>query len=208
MYKFEIVKKGYDCFQVENYISNEIENNKRVLADKNIRIQELLHQNEELKKQLTEYKAREANVNKALVTAIEKSQEMEQVAKNSYNMELERLKIWKNKWIAYVENLKDNYKINQAKGEVVGILSCLEQELLDSIKGGINLAFNNPQTEPEKQYNKEVDRIERKKEQENQEKTNSKQTEIEAEAEDNFDEIDKILSNPEFNNLIKSLGIA
>lgn len=212
MYKFDIVKRGYDCLQVENYIGNEIENYKKITQEKNIRIQELLHQNDVLKKQLAEYRDRAENVNQALVTAIEKSQEMEQLAQNSYNVELERLKIWRNKWISYVENLKENYQISEVKGEVIGILSNLEQELLEKIKDGINLSFRKPQNQAEIQYNSELNRNLQKREEKLEEKQNQKpslkQKDISAEAEDNFDEIDKILANPEFNNLIKSLGIA
>lgn len=195
MYKFEIVKKGYNTLQVDNFISKEIEDYKQAVQDKNIRLQELLHQNADLKKQLQECRSREANVNQALVTAIEKSQEMEQIAKNSYNLELERLRVWRNKWIGYVENLKKSCKLTECKGEVIGILSSLEQELLENIKCGINLSYTKNLSEPEKQYNRELERIERKKE-----KT--------TDHDENFDELDKILSNPEFNDLIKSLGIA
>ena len=74
MYKFDTVKKGYDKVQVDNYINREIDSYKQTISDKNMRISELLHQNNNLNKQIDEFKLREDNVNKALITAIEKAQ--------------------------------------------------------------------------------------------------------------------------------------
>ena len=74
MYSFDIVKKGYNKEQVDSYIAKETDSYKQTIADKNMRISELLHLNNNLNKQLDEYKMREDNVNKALITAIEKAQ--------------------------------------------------------------------------------------------------------------------------------------
>ena len=95
MYNFDIAKKGYNTEQVDRYITKEIDSYKQVVAEKNMRISELLHMNNNLNKQIDEYKLREDNVNKALITAIEKAQEMESLIKKSYNIELERLRIWR-----------------------------------------------------------------------------------------------------------------
>lgn len=196
MYNFEIVKKGYNSSQVDNYITKEIDSYKKVVAEKNMRISELLHMNNNLNKQIEEYKAREDNVNKALITAIEKCEEMELLVKKSYNIELERLRIWRDKWLIYADKCKAVAGFNSIKGEVIGVLAALEEELISRINSGITLSTEKNLSEPEAQYNKELARMESKRA---------------ATAEDfvNTDEeIEKILSNPEFNKLIKSLGIA
>ena len=117
MYSFDIVKKGYNKEQVDSYIAKETDSYKQTIADKNMRISELLHLNNNLNKQLDEYKMREDNVNKALITAIEKAQEMEMLVKKSYNIELERLRIWRDKWNSYAEKCKGIVGFNSLKGD-------------------------------------------------------------------------------------------
>ncbi len=196
MYKFDTVKKGYDKVQVDNYINREIDSYKQTISDKNMRISELLHQNNNLNKQIDEFKLREDNVNKALITAIEKAQEMEMLVKKSYNIELERLRIWRDKWVSYAEKCKKTVGFNSVKGEVIGVLSTLENELIERINQGITLNTQVVLNEAEEQYSKEKARLDSKK--------NVDSEYIIATDE----EIEKILNNPEFNNLIKSLGIA
>ncbi len=196
MYKFDIVKKGYNKEQVDSYIAREIDSYKQTISDKNMRISELLHLNNNLNKQLDEYKLREDNVNKALITAIEKSQEMEMLVKKSYNIELERLRIWRDKWVSYAEKCKGIVGFTSVKGEVIGVLTMLEDELVQRINKGISLSTDVGLNEAEEQYSKELARIESK--------NNVSKDDLIA----SDDEIEKILSNPEFNKLIKSLGIA
>ncbi len=196
MYKFDIVKKGYNKEQVDSYIAREIDSYKQTVSDKNMRISELLHLNNNLNKQLDEYKLREDNVNKALITAIEKSQEMEMLVKKSYNIELERLRIWRDKWVSYAEKCKGIVGFTSVKGEVIGVLTMLEDELVQRINKGISLSTDVGLNEAEEQYSKELARIESK--------NNVSKDDLIA----SDDEIEKILSNPEFNKLIKSLGIA
>ena len=196
MYKFDTVKKGYDKVQVDNYINREIDSYKQTISDKNMRISELLHQNNNLNKQIDEYKLREDNVNKALITAIEKAQEMEMLVKKSYNIELERLRIWRDKWVSYAEKCKKTVGFNSVKGEVIGVLSTLENELIERINQGITLNTQVALNEAEEQYSKEKARLDSKKTVDSEDMIATDE------------EIEKILNNPEFNNLIKSLGIA
>ena len=196
MYSFDIVKKGYNKEQVDSYIAKETDSYKQTIADKNMRISELLHLNNNLNKQLDEYKMREDNVNKALITAIEKAQEMEMLVKKSYNIELERLRIWRDKWNSYAEKCKGIVGFNSLKGEVIGVLSVLENELIERIDKGIALNTKAGLNEAEEQYSKEVARIQ------------SKQNKANEDLIATDEEIERMLSNPDFNNLIKSLGIA
>ena len=76
------------------------------------------------------------------------------------------------------------------------MLSTLENELIERINQGITLNTQVALNEAEEQYSKEKARLDSKK--------NVDSEDIIATDE----EIEKILNNPEFNNLIKSLGIA
>ncbi len=76
------------------------------------------------------------------------------------------------------------------------MLYTLENELIERINQGITLNTQVVLNEAEEQYSKEKARLDSKK--------NVDSEDIIATDE----EIEKILNNPEFNNLIKSLGIA
>ena len=96
----------------------------------------------------------------------------------------------------YAEKCKKTVGFNSVKGEVIGVLSTLENELIERINQGITLNTQVALNEAEEQYSKEKARLDSKK--------NVDSEDIIATDE----EIEKILNNPEFNNLIKSLGIA
>ena len=118
------------------------------------------------------------------------------LVKKSYNIELERLRIWRDKWNSYAEKCKGIVGFNSLKGEVIGVLSVLENELIERIDKGIALNTKAGLNEAEEQYSKEVARIQ------------SKQNKANEDLIATDEEIERILSNPDFNNLIKSLGIA
>lgn len=234
MSRFNIVKKGYDVSEVEGYIARQTLSDNKCLQEKSMRIEELLVENNCLKGQLVQYKSREANVNDALITAIDKAQEMEYVAKMRYELELERVKTFRDKWIRYCDSMKDKCDIKESKGEVIGVLDSLETELSDSICSGIKFNLRELNTDAELQFRDEASRILNKLQTggdirspferiiESDEQINdkiAKSSNIECIADggnlmsiDNLDEIPSeisdIINNPDFEELCKKLGLA
>ena len=94
----------------------------------------------------------------------------------------------------YAEKCKTTVGFKSIKGEVIGILSALEGELIKRISNGISLNTVENLTDAEEQYSKELARMGGKS--------------LEEDFSTDDEEIEKILANPEFNKLIKSLGIA
>ncbi len=159
MSRFNIVKKGYQVSEVDGYLNKLAVSEKKCLQEKSLRIEDLLAENNSLKGQLVQYKGREANVNNALITALDKAQEMEYIAKMRYELELERVKVFRDKWINYCDSVKDRCEITESKGEVIGVLDCLAAELAESICSGISFNMSEVNSDAEKQYRSEAGRI-------------------------------------------------
>ena len=236
MSKFNIVKKGYDMSEVEGYLAKQALGDKQCIQDKNLRIEDLLSEVNSLKGQLEQFKGRESNVNNALITALDKAQEMEYVAKMRYELELERVKIFRTKWINYCDNIKEKNNIIESKGDVIGVLDFLVSDLTESIRNGIKFCLKDVGSEVEEQYREESDRIlnslkcsDRNIKSQfevnadggkevlvkiKKTKTkNSKDLEVENDNVENSSknvpsEIDEIINNPEFEDLCKRLGLA
>lgn len=150
MYNFNIVKKGYNSAQVDTFI-NELNNkNKTIIDEKTLRIEELRNENYVLQKELIEYKKREDNVNQALITAVEKSKELEYSIKIRFELEYERLKLFRKKWELYIEDLLNNGVVVDDYNETLSTLKMYESEFKTNFLTGIALntvSTNNDNTE-------------------------------------------------------------
>ena len=235
MSKFNIVKKGYDISEVESYLAKQAISDKQCIQDKSLRIEDLIAEVNCLKGQLSQFKSRESNVNNALITALDKAQEMEYVAKMRYELELERVKIFRNKWMSYCDNIKEKCKITESKGEVIGVLDLLVSDLADSISNGIKFSLNDVDSDVTAQYREEANRIlnsvkngekaiknqfeagaidsscaaikpRKGKSKEIKEKITTMEDDIIQNTVPS--EIDDIINNPDFEDLCKKLGLA
>lgn len=147
MYNFNVVKKGYNSAQVDTYINDINNKNKSIVDEKTLRVEELRNENYNLQKELMEYKKREDNVNQALITAVEKSKELEYSIKIRFELEYERLKLFRNKWEQYIETLFNNNVIVNDYNETLGTLKMYESEFKSSFLSGLSLNNSSMPTE-------------------------------------------------------------
>lgn len=219
MATFDIVKRGYDKKQVDDYMANITFKESNSNNEKNIRINELITQNNLLRGELNAYKKREEKVNNALVLAVEKANDIEKMANKRVQLELERIRAFSAKWIQYCDNIKVSNGIKERKGEVVAVLKNLENEFIESFDKGLNLKSKADTNEADLQYQAEVNRLINgvKKEsinasqfavKEKGEKGTVKDDtkKIQETLHDDLD-VDKLLNAPEFEELCKKLGI-
>lgn len=217
---FDIAKKGYDKKQVEDYLANMALKENNSNNDKNVRINELITQNNLLRGELNAYKKREEKVNNALVLAVEKANDIEKMANKRVQIELERIRAFSNKWVQYCDNIKVTNGIKERKGEVVAILKNLENEFIESFDKGLNLKCKADVNEADLQYQEEVNRLINGVKNDTLQssqfsvkecgsdkcKEKNKAREIEQTLHDDVD-VDKLLNAPEFEELCKKLGI-
>lgn len=208
MARFNVVKKGYDITEVDDYINNITYKEKESISDKSLRINELLEQVNRLKGELEEYKLREEKVNNALVQAVEKANDIEKFAKAQAKAELERMKLYRDKWIRYCDNVKAETGVKERKSEVVSVLKHLENEFRKSFDEGIKLKSKADINEVEQQYQDEVNRLMQGKkiDEASPFARNMSGKSLDDSLKEDI-EVEKLLDTPEFEELCKKLGI-
>lgn len=101
---FRIKIKGYDKKQVDDYIiglSSQFEKSNAELRD---RIKRLENENDELYRNLCDYRRREESISTALMNAIDKAKEIDYASKVRFALEGERLSDFSRKWTAYCKS--------------------------------------------------------------------------------------------------------
>jgi len=109
MDNFSRTKYGYSPAEVDDYLVRiKLENETRV-RKQNERIENMKRKNHELETKIEFYKRREAQISKALVTAVQKSSEIEQSARAVYDLEVKRVQLLYKKWEMLLVELKEKY---------------------------------------------------------------------------------------------------
>lgn len=109
MKKFSIQKKGYSIEEVDDYlISQELEN-ENILKEKQSRIDELRKENFDLSKKLQEYELKEKSISSALTIATDKANEIVDVSKHKYSLELKNLDDFYKRWETFFSELIKRY---------------------------------------------------------------------------------------------------
>jgi len=65
-------------------------------------------------KLIEEYRRKESEINSALVAAVDKAREMEDIAQKKYDLEIQRLKLFNAKWQSYFNEIIKRYPIDDS----------------------------------------------------------------------------------------------
>ena len=105
MAKFKIAFKGYDKAEVDAYLHKTKEYHESHVRDLEEAIKRLKEENDYLYAKNSEYHRNEEKVSNAIVKAMEIKGELEREIKKKIELEEDRLKIFKTKWLAYVRGI-------------------------------------------------------------------------------------------------------
>lgn len=103
---FSLVKRGYDIRQVDDYIEHLNLNNDIQFAKQRDRIKELQAENDELKLKLEEYAKKEGSISDALLVAVDKAKQIEEVSKKVYDLEIQKIRLLYNRYKNLLQDLK------------------------------------------------------------------------------------------------------
>ena len=98
MAKFNLDNNGYNIVEVEEYIDSLTLKYEKRLSEQKDQIFALRNENAMLGASLNEYKLKEEEVSKALVFAVEKSEQIEKGSKKIYDLEIRRLRLIYTRW--------------------------------------------------------------------------------------------------------------
>ena len=98
MAKFNIDKKGYNTTEVDEYITNLYLKYEEKLAEQKDRVVALKNEVETLNERLSGFLNKDEQISKALIYAVEKSEQIENNAKTVYNLEIKRINALYSRW--------------------------------------------------------------------------------------------------------------
>ena len=127
--RFAICRKGYDIDAVESYIALESAKCDEVQAEQRARISDLKKECEDLRAQIGVLKGREEQIKLALVTATENADKLTSDVKARYRAELERLRLFRAKWLGAYEQMKERYHFDKDALNVESVAVNVEVEL-------------------------------------------------------------------------------
>ena len=109
---FNIERKGYNKEQVDGHIKQLTMRYESAAAEQKDRIFELKSALSTSEKLIEEYRRKEGEINSALVAAVNKAREMEDIAEKKYDLEIQRLKLFNAKWQSYFNEIIKRYPID------------------------------------------------------------------------------------------------
>lgn len=162
MADFEIVKKGYDTAQVDSFIKKLSYEHSKLTDEQLERIIQMREKTAQLEAEIAEYKKREKLVSSAIVNAVAKADEIEKVAKQKYNMELQSLKLFHIKWLSYYKQIIEKYPLDANLSEA------------NIFNSNLAKVFDNIELEDLQEEVREIKASPTKKEPEKEQKRNKK----------------------------------
>ncbi len=108
----ELQDRKYSAQEVKELLREEAFEYENTLSDQKERIFSLVKENETLKEEVKKYKEKESAISEALVSAISKSKEIELAAKNKFEGNLIRLKVFEGKLVSYYKRLLNKYPLD------------------------------------------------------------------------------------------------
>lgn len=157
--KFPLCYRGYDKDAVKKFIA--LQDAKAVEFQNQQRecIRVLKSENDNLKNELAIFKSREEQVKLALVNASDSAKRFEADVKERYEIELERLKLFRAKWINAYEQLKERYHFDKDALNVESVAVSVEIELKKMLAKDFALDKAPIENKMEEHFRREVERL-------------------------------------------------
>ncbi|MDE6302528.1 MAG: hypothetical protein K2M36_02945, partial [Clostridia bacterium] len=145
--------------EVEKFISDERERNDEVQLSQRERINGLTDENKRLSDELAVYKEKEEQIKNAFITATQNADKLTADVKARYAEELERLRLFRAKWIGAYEQLKDRYHFDKDALNMESVAVSTQLELQRFLSQDFSLNKGGGTSEMEDYFRSEVERL-------------------------------------------------
>ncbi len=125
----ELNKKKYKRNEVRDLLIENSSSLEQKLEEQKTRIVELIEENERLTAENSKLKEREGLIDKTLLGAQKSAKEQEEATLLRYELAVERLKKFFERWEEYFDNLKDKYPLYKNTQEATEIFDYLSLAL-------------------------------------------------------------------------------
>ena len=155
MAKFEIDKSGYNISQVDEYIDSLTLKYEKRLSEQKDKLFALKNEYNMLETNLSESKLKEEEVSKALLFAVEKSEQIEKSSKKIYDLEVRRMRLMYAKWKDMLAQFDKNTLYSMQNGKVWVALQDFGNDLDMIVKQNEEFDNNRPEDKSVKDSLKE-----------------------------------------------------
>lgn len=157
--RFSLRHRGYDIDSVEAYIKSEKDKSDAVLSEQRERILSLRDQLEHAAEVINDYREREEDIKKSIISATEKANYMTADVRLRYGIELDRLNLFRTKWTGAYAELKERYHFDKDALNVESVALCAKMELERFLSRDFSLSSGAELPETEKQFRSEAERL-------------------------------------------------
>lgn len=159
MTRFAIKRRGYDVDAVESYIATEQARADEVQMSQRERINALTDEVGRLSVEVDELRGREEQIKSAFVVATRNADKLTEDVKARYAAELERLKLFRAKWVGAYEQLKERYHFDKDALNMESVAVSTQLELQKFLMQDFSLNKGGGTDEMEEYFRSEVDRL-------------------------------------------------
>lgn len=157
--RFALKRRGYDAEAVEAFIANEQARADEVQISQRERITALTEDNAKLLEEVRMLRGREEQIKSAFIAATQNAEKLTSDVKARYAAELERLKLFRAKWVGAYEQLKDRYHFDKDALNMESVAVSTQLELQKFLMQDFSLNKGGETGEMEEYFRSEVDRL-------------------------------------------------
>lgn len=139
MANFSIDKKGYNTQEVDKYINKLCLKYEEKLRQQKDRVSALRNEIETLNGRLNNYVDKDEQISKALLYAVEKADQIENNAKNVYNMEIKRINALYSRWEELLLEVENNCPGVNENRYINSLMEDFKNSITEVSKTGLTL---------------------------------------------------------------------
>ncbi len=157
--RFNLARKGYQIDEVESFIKEEQDAQNKAIEEQRLRILSLQAQLDEKCRQYDAIKSREEQIGKTLMSATKSAQDMQAEVKKRYLEELERLSLFRAKWLNAYDELKQRYNFDKDALNMENVVVSTRIELQRMLSKDFGIGVGEGENEMERYFKQEVERL-------------------------------------------------
>ena len=157
--RFPIERRGYSREAVESWIALEGAKTDEIQLEQRERVNALKAENDALKLQVETLKGREEQIKLALVSATQNADRLSEDVKRRYKQELERLRLFRAKWLGAYEQMRERYHFDKDALNVESVAVSVEMELKKFLSQDFSLNKCVSEDMAEAHFRREAERL-------------------------------------------------
>lgn len=158
-FDFSISKKGYDKSEVEQFIENERLEAEKTHMQQKIRIDELKEECVRLSQEIRQYENDKNQISMSLMQASKNAENMENDVKRRYKSELDRLRLFREKWTRCYDQISEKYKFGADALNMESVAVNTEIEIQKFLNKDFSLSKGDDKSIMESEFKSNVERL-------------------------------------------------